>query len=62
MLADCDKTRKNSFKVKEGRFRLVARKKFVTQRVVRPWHFCPESCGAPSPEVLKARWDGVLGS
>jgi len=59
MLADCDKTRKNSFKVKEGRFRLAARKKFVTQRVVRPWHFCPESCGAPIPRGAQGQ---VLGS
>jgi len=29
---------------------------------VRPWHRCPESCGCPTPEVLKARLDGALGS
>ena len=37
-------------------------KKFFNQRAVRPWHSCPESCGAPSLEVLKARLDGALGS
>ena len=37
-------------------------KKFFNQRAVRPWHSCPESCGAPSLEVLKARWGAALGS
>jgi len=30
------------FKLKEGRFRLNVGKKLFTQRVVRPWHHCPE--------------------
>jgi len=29
---------------------------------MRRWHCCPESCGAPSLEVLKAGLDGALGS
>jgi len=27
-------------------------------RAVRPWHCCPESCGAPSLVELKARLNG----
>ena len=53
-----DRRKGNGFKLKEGRFRLDVRKKFMTQKAVRPWHSCPESCGAPSLEVLKARLDG----
>jgi len=44
------------------KFVLDARKKFFPQRVVRHWHSCPESCGAPSLEVLEAGLDGALGS
>ena len=45
----------HGFKLKEGRFR----RKFLTQRVVRPRHCCPESWGALSLEVPKAM-DGAL--
>jgi len=31
-------TRRNYFKLKEGKFRLDVRKKFFTQRVIGPWH------------------------
>ena len=58
-IGECsDKTRANSFKIKQGRCRFDIRMKLFTQKVVRPWHSCPESCGAPLLEVLKTRLDG----
>jgi len=48
-LSDSDRTKGNGFKLKEGKYRLDVRRKFCTQRAVRPWHFCPESCGCPIP-------------
>jgi len=48
------------FKLKEGRFRLVIRKKSFTLRVVRPWHRLPrEAVAASSLAVFKARLDGA---
>jgi len=58
MQLDSDRTRGNGFKLKEERFKSDVRKKFFTQRAVRPWHCCPES--APSLKTFKARLDGAL--
>ena len=55
-----DRMRSKCFKLKEGRFRLGARKKFFTVRVVRHWNRLPrEAVAAPSPAVFKARLDGA---
>jgi len=56
-----DRTRRKSFKLKEGRFRLDIGNKFFTLRVVRHWHRLPrEAADAPSLEVFKARLAGAL--
>ena len=57
------RTRRNGFKLKEGRFRMDIRGKFFTKRVVGCWNRLPgEAVDAPSLEVFKARLDGALGS
>jgi len=59
----CDKTRSNGIKLWEGRFRLDIREKFLTMRVVKPWHRLPrEVVDAPSLETFQARLDGALSN
>ena len=53
----------HSFKLKEGRFRLDARKKFFPMKGVKHWPRLPrEAVAAPSLAVFKARLDGALGT
>ena len=58
-----DRTRGDSFKLKEGRFRLSIRKNLLAMRVVKPWHRLPrEMVDAPSLETFKSRLDGALSN
>jgi len=59
-----ERTRGNSCKLKEGRFRLDIGKKFFTMRMVKHWHRLPrEVVDAPSLEVFKARfYDSMINN
>ena len=59
----CDRTRGNSLKLKEGRFRLDIMKMFFTVRVVKHWRRLPrEVVDAPSLQILRVRLDGALST
>jgi len=61
--ACCDRTRSNSFKLREGRFRLHIRKKYFTMRVVKHRNRLPrEVVEAPSLNTFRARLDGALSN
>ena len=58
-----DRTRGNSFKLRQGKFGLHTSRKFFTQRVVTQWNRLPkEVVDAPSQEAFKARQDVALSS
>ncbi|KFV50706.1 hypothetical protein N341_13021, partial [Tyto alba] len=51
------------FKLKEGKFTLDVRKKFLTMKVVKHWHRLPrEAVDVPSLKGFKARLDGALSN
>jgi len=58
--ACCDRRRSNGFKLREGRFRLDRRNKFLV-RVVKHWHRFPrEAVEVLLLETFQARLDGAL--
>jgi len=60
---DGDRTRGNCLKLRQGRFKLDIRRKFLTQRVVTHWNMLPmEVVDAPSKEAFNARLHVAMGS
>lgn len=58
-----ERTRRNGFKLKEGRLKLNMRRKFFTQKVVTYWNQLPRVVvGAQSLAVVKSRLDGAMSS
>jgi len=63
VIVDSDRTRGNSLKLRQGRFRLDIRRIFFTQRVVILQNRLPkEVVDAPSLEAFMASLDVALGS
>ena len=61
----CNRTRRNGFKLKEGRFRLDIRKKSYSEvySVVRHWNRLPRRVvDVPSVETFKIRMGGALSN
>jgi len=58
-----NRTKDNSFKLREVRYRLAIRKKFFTMGLVKHWNRFPrEVVDAPSMETLKVRLDRALSN
>lgn len=52
----------NAFRLKESRFRLDSRKKFLTVGVMRPWNQMPRVVNTPPLELFKVRFDETLSN